>query len=131
MAINEQASRNATSKAPVLVYSVNQVGWPASSPIAPRPPPQLAAAALMPQPPLPPLAAAALMPQPPPPPLTAERGESHHRAVAAAVAVAAAAAAAPAARAGCAVRCGTTACSGVAKKIKRPARLWSPSEPLH
>jgi len=103
MAINEQASRDATSKAPVLVYSVNQGGLPASSPIAPPPPPRLAAAALMPQ-----LS---------PPPLTAERGESHHRAVAAAVAVAAAAAA-PAARAGCAVRCGTTACIGVAKRIK-------------
>ena len=71
MVINEQASRDATSKAPVLLYSVNQDGWPASSPIAPPPPPRLAAAALM--------------PQPPPPPLTAERGESRHRAVAAAV----------------------------------------------
>jgi len=71
MAINEQASRDATSKAPLLVYSVNQGGWPSSSPIAPPPPPRLAAAALMPQPPPPPrLAAAALMPQPPPPPLT-------------------------------------------------------------
>ena len=58
MAINEQASRDATSKAPVLVYSVNQDGWPASSPITPPPPPRLAAAALMPQPPR--LAAAAL-----------------------------------------------------------------------
>jgi len=104
MAINEQASRDATSKAPVLVYSVNQDGWPASSPIAPPPPPRLAAAALM--------------PQPPPPPLTAERGESRHRAVAAAVNVAAAAAVVSAARAGCAGRCGTAACIGVAKKIK-------------
>ena len=78
MAMNEQALRDATSKAPVLVYSVNQDEWPASSPIAPPPPPRLAAAALMPQPPPPlRLAAAALMPQPPPPPqLTAERGES-------------------------------------------------------
>jgi len=99
MAIKEQASRDATSKAPVLVCSVNQNGWPTSSPIAPPPPPRLAAAALM--------------PQPPPPPLTAERRESHHRAVAIAVAVGAAAA--PAARAGCAVRC----CIGVAtKRIK-------------
>jgi len=40
MAINEQASRDATSKAPVLVYSVNQGGWPALSPIAPPPPPR-------------------------------------------------------------------------------------------
>jgi len=102
MAISEQASRDATSKAPVLVYSVNQDGWPASSPIAPTPPPRLAAAALMPQPPPPPrLAAATLMPQTPPPTLTAERGESHHRVVAAA---AAAAAAAPAAWAGCVVQ---------------------------
>ena len=38
MAVNEQASRDATSKAPVLVYSVNQDGWPASSPIVPPPP---------------------------------------------------------------------------------------------
>ena len=91
MAINEQASRDATSKAPVLLYSVNQGGWPASSPIAPPPPPRLAAAALM--------------PQPPPPPLTAERGESRHRIVAAAVAAAVAvAAAAPAAWAGCVVQ---------------------------
>jgi len=103
MVINEQASRDATSKAPVLLYSVNQDGWPASSPIAPPPPPRLAAAALM--------------PQPPPPPLTAERGESRHRAVAAA-ATAAAAAAAPAAWTGCAVRCGTTVCIGVAMRIK-------------
>jgi len=103
MAINEQASRDATSKAPVLVDSVNQDGWPASSPITPPPPPRLAAAALM--------------PQPPPPLLTAERGESHRRVVAAAVAVAAAAAA-PAAWAGCVVRCGTTVCIGVAKRIK-------------
>ena len=87
MAINEQASQDATSRAPVLVYSVNQDGWPASSPIAPPPPPRLAAAALM--------------PQTPPPTLTAERGESHHHAVAAAAA--AAAAAAPAAWAGCVV----------------------------
>jgi len=44
MAINEKASRDATSKAPVLVYSVNQDGWPASSPIAPQaPPPPLTA----------------------------------------------------------------------------------------
>ena len=78
MAVDEQASRDATSKAPVLVYSVNQDGWPASSPIVPPPPPRLAAAALMPQ----------------PPPLTAERGEFRHRAVAAAVAVAAATASA-------------------------------------
>jgi len=100
MAMNEQALRDATSKAPVLVYSINQGGWPASLPIAPPPPPRLAAAALMPQPPPPPrLTAAALMLQPPSPPLTAERGESRHRAVAAAVAVVAAAAA-PAARAG-------------------------------
>jgi len=114
MAINEQA----TSKAPVLVYSVNQGGWPASSPIAPPPPPRLAAATLMPQPPPSPrLAAAALIPQPPPPPLTAERGESRHRIVAAAVAVVAAAAA-PAARAGCAVRCETVVCIGAAKRIK-------------
>ena len=90
MAINEQASRDATSKAPVLVYSVNQDGWPASSPIAPPPPPRLAAAALM--------------PQTPPPTLTAERGESHHRAVAAAAATATTAAAAPAAWAGCVVQ---------------------------
>ena len=62
MAINEKASQDATSKAPVLVYSVNQDGWPASSPVAPPPPPRLTAAALMPQPPPPPrLAAAALM----------------------------------------------------------------------
>ena len=47
MAINEQALRDATSKAPVLVYSVNQDGWSASSPIAPPPPPRLAAAALV------------------------------------------------------------------------------------
>ena len=69
MTINEQASRDATSTAPVLVYSVNQDGWPASSPIAPPPPPRLAAAVLMPSPPplLPPLT--------PPPPLTAERGK--------------------------------------------------------
>ena len=67
MAINEQASRDATSKAPVLVYSVNQDGWPASSPIAPPPPPRLAAAALM--------------PQPPTPTPTAEREGSYHRAV--------------------------------------------------
>ena len=87
MAINEQASRDATSKVPVLVYSVNQDGCPASSPIAPPPPPRLAAAALM--------------PQTPPPTLTAERGESHHRVVAAA---AAAAAAAPAAWTGCVVQ---------------------------
>ena len=59
MAINEQAPQDATSEAPVLVYSVNQDGWPASSPIAPPPPPRLAAAALMPLPP----------PLPPPPPL--------------------------------------------------------------
>ena len=65
MAINQQASRDATSKAPVLVCFVNQGGWPASSPITPPQPSRLAAAALM--------------PQPPPPPLTAERGESHHR----------------------------------------------------
>jgi len=65
MAINEQASRDATSKAPVIAYSVNQDGWPASLPIAPPSPPRLAAAALM--------------PQPPPPPLTAERGESRRR----------------------------------------------------
>ena len=32
MAINEKASRDATSKGPVLVYSVNQDGWSASSP---------------------------------------------------------------------------------------------------
>jgi len=51
---NEQASRDATSKAPSLLNSVNQDGWPASSPIAPPPPPWLAAAALMPQPPPPP-----------------------------------------------------------------------------
>ena len=69
MAINEQASRDATSKGPVLVYSVNQDGWPASSPIAPPPPPRLAAAALMPPPP------PSLPPPTPPPPLTAERGE--------------------------------------------------------
>ena len=45
-----------------------------------------------------------------------------HRATAAAAARSrcahAATAAAPAARAGCAVRCGTTACIGVAKRIK-------------
>ena len=38
----------------------------------------------------------------------------------------AAAAAAPAARVGCAVRCGTAVCIKVAKRTKRPARLWSP-----
>jgi len=92
MAIKEQASRDATCKAPVLVYSVNQGGLPASSPITPPPPPRLEAAALMPHPPPPPrLAAAALMPQTPPSTLTAERGESHHRAVAATAAAAAAA----------------------------------------
>jgi len=37
MAINEQAPRDATSKAPVLIYSVNQGGWPPPSP----PPPPL------------------------------------------------------------------------------------------
>ena len=114
MAINEQASRDATSKAPVLVYSVNQGGWPASSTTAPPPPPRLAAAALM--------------PQPPPPPLTAERGESRHRAVAAAVAFAATAAA-PAAWAGCAVRCGTTVCIGVAKRIKMACPSVVPASP--
>jgi len=31
MAINEQATRDATSKAPVLVYSVNQDGWPTAA----------------------------------------------------------------------------------------------------
>ena len=66
MAINEQASRDATSEGSVLVYSVNQDGRPAASPIAPPPP--LAAAALMPPPP-------PLPPPTPPPPLTAERGE--------------------------------------------------------
>jgi len=78
MAINEQVLRDATSKAPVLVYSVNQGVWPASSPIAPPPPPRLAAAALMPPPPTPPLP-----PPTPPPPLTAERGGPGHRTVAA------------------------------------------------
>jgi len=106
MAINEQASRDATSKAPVLVYSVTQDGWPASSTIAPPPPPRLAAAALMPQPPPPPRLATA-----------AARSRCAHAATAATV-VAAAAAAAPAARAGCSVRCGTKVCIGVAKRIK-------------
>ena len=49
----QEASRDTTNKDPALVYSVNQDGWPASSPIAPPPPPRLAAAALMPQPPPP------------------------------------------------------------------------------
>jgi len=106
MAINEQASRDATSKAPVLDYSVNQGEWPGSSsgschswcrcwwrgpsiilPFSLRtmlylqaPPGSPASSPIAPPPP-PRLAAAALMPQPPTPTPTAEREGSYHRAV--------------------------------------------------
>jgi len=99
MAINEQASRDATSKAPVLVYS-SKPGRMARL-VAHR---ATAAAAARSR-----CAHAATV--------IAERGESRHRAVAAAVAVAAAAAAL-AAKAGCAVRCGTTVYIGLAMRIK-------------